>query len=88
MHELHKLCTSFLAVCTLWISIDREVIHLPLLVELEFENDGFWGEGKTGVHVTGERSLGAKERISQDLKPAHIGGRRRAITDAPSLAPY
>ena len=43
MHELHKLCTSFSAVCTLWISIDREVLCLPFLVELEFENDGFWG---------------------------------------------
>ena len=48
---------------------DREVLCLPFLLELEFENDGFGGEGKTGVHVTGEKSLGAKERIKNKLNP-------------------
>ena len=49
------------------INNDLEVVH-PLigssstwfLVELEFENVGFWGEGKTGV-------LGAQERTNNKL---------------------
>ena len=39
------------------------------LVKLEFENVGFWGEGKTGV--PGEKSLGAKERTNNKFNP-HI----------------
>ena len=39
------------------------------LVELEFGNVGFWGEGKTGV--PGEKPLGAKERTNNKLNP-HI----------------
>ena len=37
------------------------------LVELEFGNVGFWGEGKTGV--PGEKPLGARERTSNKLNP-------------------
>ena len=37
------------------------------LVELEFGNVGFWGEGKTGV--PGEKALGAKERTNNKLNP-------------------
>ena len=55
------------------------------MVELEFRNVGFWGEGKTGV--LWEKPLGAKERTDNklnpqlwhrcwDLNPGHIGGRR------------
>ena len=55
------------------------------LVELEFGNVGFWGEGKTGV--PGEKPRRAKEtepttnsthiwRRRRDLNPGHIGGRR------------
>ena len=47
---------------------DLEVAHPQsgssstwVLVELEFGNVGFWGEGKTGV-PRGEKPLGAKER--------------------------
>ena len=35
------------------------------LVELEFENVGFWGEGKSGV--PGEKPLGARERTNNKL---------------------
>ena len=56
-----------------------------ILVELEFGNSGFWGEGETGV--PGEKPLGAKERTNNKLNPnmasmwefeprPHIGGRR------------
>ena len=54
------------------------------LVELEFGNVGFWGEGKTGV--PGEKPLGTRERTNSKLKPhmasmlrlnlGHTGGRR------------
>ena len=54
------------------------------LVELEFGNADFWGEGKTGV--PGEKPLGARERTNnklsphmvrrRDLNPGHTGGRR------------
>ena len=37
------------------------------LVELEFANVGFGGEGKTGV--PGEKPLGAKERTNNRLNP-------------------
>ena len=37
------------------------------LVELEFGNVGFWGEGKTGV--PGEKPLGARERTNNKLNP-------------------
>ena len=36
-------------------------------IELEFENVGFQGEGKTGVH--GEKPLGARERANNKLNP-------------------
>ena len=38
-----------------------------ILVELEFGNSGFWGEGETGV--PGEKPLGAKERTNNKLNP-------------------
>ena len=77
---------------------DLEVAHPQsdssstwFLVELEFENAGFWGEGKTGV--PGEKPLGAKERTNnklnphmastpEDFHPGHIGG-RRALSPLP-----
>ena len=37
------------------------------LVELEFGNVGFWGEGKTGV--PGEKPLGTRERTNNKLNP-------------------
>ena len=37
------------------------------LVELEFGNVDFWGEGKTGV--PGEKPLGARERTNNKLNP-------------------
>ena len=37
------------------------------LIELEFGNVGFWGEGKTGV--AGKKPLGAKERTNNKLNP-------------------
>ena len=65
------------------------------LVELEFGNVGFWGEGKTGV--PGEKPLGAKERTNNKLNPhmASMPGfepgphwwEATALTTAPSLAP-
>ena len=39
------------------------------LVELEFGNVGFWGEGKTGV--PGEKPLGAKEGTKNKQTPPH-----------------
>jgi len=36
-------------------------------VELEYENVGFWGEGKT--RVPGEKPLGSKERTNNKLNP-------------------
>ena len=51
---------------------DLEVAHPQsgssstwFLVELEFGNVGFWGEGKTGV--PGEKPLGATERTNNKL---------------------
>ena len=65
------------------------------LVELEFGNVGFWGEGKTGV--PGEKPLGARERTNNKLNPymvSTLGFEPRphwweasALTTAPSLAP-
>ena len=56
---------------------DLEVAHPQsgslstwFLVELEFENVGFWGEGKSRVH--GEKPLGAKERSNKNLN-SHYG---------------
>ena len=37
------------------------------LIELEFANVGFWGEGKTGVPA--EKPLGARERTNNKLNP-------------------
>ena len=37
------------------------------LVELEFGNVGFWGEGKTGI--PGEKPLGARERTNNKFNP-------------------
>ena len=65
------------------------------LVELEIENAGFWGEGKTGV--PGEKPLGAKEGTNNKFNP-HIAStpgfepgpqwwEASALTTAPSLAP-
>lgn len=43
------------------------VLHLPFPVELEFENVGFCGEGKTGL--PGEKNFAAKERSKKKLNP-------------------
>ena len=81
---------------------DLEVAHpqsgsssTRFLIELEFGNVGFWGEGKTGV--PGEKPLGAKERTNNKLNPrmASTPGfepgphwwEESALTTAPSLAP-
>ena len=55
-------------------SNNLEVAHLQsgslstwFLIELEFANVGFWGEGKTGV--PGEKPLGARERTNNKLNP-------------------
>ena len=66
-----------------------------LLIELEFGNVGFWGEGKTGV--PGEKPLGAKERTNNKLNPhmASMPGfepgphwwKASALTSAPALVP-
>ena len=81
---------------------DLEVAHPQsgssstwFLVELEFGNVGFWGEGKTGV--PGENPFRAKERTNNKLKP-HMESTPKfepgphwweanALTTAPSLAP-
>jgi len=44
--------------------IFREVPHL---IELEFGNVDFWGEGKTGE--PGEKPLGAEKRTNNQLNP-------------------
>ena len=56
------------------INNDLEVAHPQsgssstwFLVELEFGNAGFWGEGKT--EVPGEKPRGAKERTNNKLNP-------------------
>ena len=84
------------------INNDLEVAHPQsgssstwFLVELEFGNDGFWGEGKTGV--PGENPLGAKERTNNKLhphmastpgfEPAPHWWEASVLTTAPSLAP-
>ena len=70
---------------------DLEVAHPQsgssstwFLVESEFGNVGFWGEGKT--RLTGEKPLGTKERTNNKLnahmalipgfEPGTIGGRQ------------
>ena len=40
------------------------------LIELEFGNAGFWGEGKTGV--PGEKPLGAKERTNNSEQVTNL----------------
>ena len=90
--------------CTALISVvDLEVAHPQsgsssawFLVELEFRNVGFWGEGKTGG-VPGEKPLGAKERINNKLNPHMVWTpgfdpvphwwEASALTTVPSLAP-
>ena len=79
-----------------------EVAHLEsgssstrFLVELEFENVGFSGEGKTGVPR--EKPLGEKQRTNNKLNPqiASTPGfepgqhwwEASALTTTPSLAP-
>ena len=64
------------------------------LVELEFENVGFWGEGKSGV--PGEKPLGARERTNNKLnshmastpwfEPGPHWWEASTLTSAPSLA--
>ena len=65
------------------------------LVELEFGNAGFWGEGKTGV--PGEKPLGSRERTNNKLNP-HMAStpgfepgshwwEASALTTAPPLLP-
>ena len=64
------------------------------LIELEFGNVGFWGEGKPGV--PGEKHLGAKERTNNKLNPqmaSTMGFEPRphwweasTLTTAPSIA--
>ena len=65
------------------------------LVELEFGNAGFWGEGKTGV--PGEKPLGARERTNNKLNPHMVSTpgfepgphwwEASAFTTAPHLLP-
>ena len=66
------------------------------LMELEFGNVGFCGQGKTGV--PGEKPLGAKERTNNKLSP-HMAStpefesgphwwEASALTTAPSVAPH
>ena len=65
------------------------------LVELEFGNADFWGEGKT--RVPGEKPLGARERTNNKLNP-HMAStpgfepgpqwwEASALTTAPPLLP-
>ena len=65
------------------------------LVELEFGNVGFWGEGKN--RVPGEKPLGARERTNNKLNP-HMAStpglepgphwwEASALTNAPPLLP-
>ena len=81
---------------------DLEVAHPQsgslstwFLIELEFENVGFWGEGK--AEVPGEKPLGARERTNNKLNP-HMAFTPRfepgplwwevnALTTVSSLAP-
>ena len=44
-------------------------------IELEFGSAGFWGEGKTGVHV--EKPVRARERTNNKLNPHTIWHRRQ-----------
>ena len=84
------------------ISNNLEVAHPQsassstwFLVEFEFENVGFWREGKTGV--PGEKPLGAKEKTNNKLnsrmawtpgfEPGPHWWEANALTTAPSLAP-
>ena len=84
------------------INNDLEVAHPQsgssstwFLVELEFGNVGFWGEGKTGV--AGEKPLGAKERTNNKLnphmaltpgfEPGPLWWEASTLTTVPSLAP-
>ena len=66
------------------------------MVEMEFGNVGFRGEGKTGV--PGEKPLGAKERTNNKLNP-HMAStpefepgphwwEARALTTVPSLGSH
>ena len=70
---------------------DLEVAHPQsgslstwFLVELEFENVGFWGQGKTGVPEKNLSEQGREPttnsthiwRRRRDLNPGHISGRR------------
>ena len=81
---------------------DLEVAHpqsgssfTRILIELEFGNVGFWGEGKTGVPR--EKPLGAKGRTNNKLnshmapmpgfEPGPHCWEASALTTAPSLAP-
>ena len=56
-----------------WILYELEELFVKsssstrFLIELEFGNVGFWGEGKTVV--PGEKPLGAKERTNNKLNP-------------------
>ena len=63
-------------------------------VELQFENVGFWGEGKS--LVPGGKSLGAGTRTDNKLNPlidaeesnlSHVGWGRSGLTTAPSPLP-
>ena len=67
------------------------------LVELEFGNVGFWGEGKTGVQ--GEKPLGANKRTNSKLytrmestpgfaEPRPDWWEASVLTTAASLAPH
>ena len=85
------------------INNDLEVAHPQsgssstwFLVELQFGNVAFWGEGKTGV--PGEKPLGEREGTNNKLDPpmASIPGflepgphwwEASSLTTAPSLAP-
>ena len=50
------------------LSLSSPSTTIPFLLELEIENGGFRGEGKT--EERGEKSLGAKERINNKFLPS------------------
>ena len=50
------------------------------MVELEFGNVAFWGEGETGL--PGEKPLGARERTNNKVNPDNYGIEARIWTQA------
>jgi len=95
-------CTPYLIIimiitlfkCHCLLALSHQSGTLSKL-ELEFENVGFWGEGKTGV--TGGKPLRAEKRTNNKLNPHTTPGpgfeprthwwEASALTTAPSLLP-